>query len=382
MEKRDYYEVLGLTEDEKKLHGDEFENVLKKKFRKLSFQYHPDRQTDKSEAEKKDAEEKFKEIAEAYGILSDPQKRSEYDQFGFNGRHGQGFQANVDINDIINNFFRNAGGGGDFFMGGDDFFGGRRRRDVVNQGNSIRIRIPITIEDAYNGVTKKIRYSHKVRCHDCGGSGLGKGGSVQPCRHCGGSGMIGQTIRRGNFIQTTSSPCPHCNGTGEEVKNPCRTCKGTGLVSEKTEKEIFIPKGVMNGMSYVYQGEGDAPERNNGINGDLIIVVVEQPSDKFNRDGNTVITRKEVSIIDALLGNEVEVNCVDGTQCSFKLNMGAKTGENYRLRGKGMPIIDSSQYGDMLVVIDVISPNMLNEDEKEAIRKLGQMEHFKRSKKL
>lgn len=367
-DKKDYYEIIGITDDEKKLSNEEFLNVLKKKYRKLCVKYHPDKNPDN-----KEAEEKFKEIAEAYDVLSDENKRREYDQYGHMGKSGNGFDfdfSNFNFSDFGFDFnpFETSG-----------FFGNRKRRNErsVVKGTSIRIKVKVTLEDLYKGIHKKIKLDKQVKCPDCDGKGYKDGGSVKACSFCNGTGMFRQVSNRGSFIMEQSFPCQHCNGTGVVVDKPCSTCNGDGISYKKEEIEFDIPKGTANGEAIILQGQGNAPIRNNGVNGDMIIVVEEEPNKAFERHISDIITMKEISLVDALLGESVTVNCIDGSQCSFKLHIGTENGENFKLKGKGMPIKGSNRYGDMYVVVKVKMPKSLTNEEINKINELRNLENFK-----
>lgn len=364
-EKKDFYDIIGITEDEKKLSNDEFLKVLKKKYRKLCVQYHPDKNPNN-----KEAEEKFKEIAEAYDVLSDSKKRQEYDQFGHLGKDGNGFGfnfSNINFDDFDFD---------PFSMGG--FFNNRRRKEKeVNKGSSIRINLKLSLEELYKGVHKKIKLNKHVKCSSCDGKGYNNGGGVKPCPHCQGTGMFIQVTNRGNFVMQQSSPCHYCNGTGSIVENPCSSCNGTGTVLKNEEIEFDVPKGSYNNDVIVIKDKGNAPLRNNGVNGDLIVVISELPNDAFERRENDIITLKEISLIDALLGTDIIVNCVDGTQCTFKTHVGVETGEHFKLKGKGMPIKNTNNYGDMYVVVKVKMPKKLTSKETEKINELKILENFK-----
>lgn len=348
-EKRDYYEVLGV---EKNASPED----IKKTYRKLAIKYHPDKNQGN-----KEAETKFKEIAEAYEVLSNPDKRSEYDQFGHAGKRGMGF-GDFDLN----NFMRN--------MYGNSFF---RQGRQVNKGSSIRIKFPLTLEEMYNGVNKKIKFKKQVPCSHCNSKGHEAGGEIEKCPHCGGNGMILNSFMQGNTMYQQATTCPHCKGSGRIISNPCKVCGGNGLVEKEIELDIDIPKGVEQGMHLTLEGNGNAHPNNEGENGDLIVVIIEKPNNAFERDGSNLMTLKEVSILDAILGNTVTVNCIDGTQCTFKTHVGTKEGEQFRLRGKGMPILNTSNYGDMVVVIKHKMPKYLTDSDKELIGKLSESEAFK-----
>lgn len=350
MEKKDYYKILGLSEEDKKLQGDSFKSKLKKCYKKKALDLHPDRQHGKSDAEKKEAEEKFKEVAEAYEVLSDDTKRSQYDNpmSGFGSAFG-GFNGFEDI------------------MNGFDPFGFNMGGAPKNpKGQTIRITIGATLEELYNGVTKQIKYKKNTKCSNCGGSGMTKESRKETCSHCGGTG---QFFSQNGGWQTIST-CPYCGGKGSTIINPCKTCGGGGLVEEPITVDITIPKNAPDGIQLVLKGYGgDAP--NGGIPGDLLVVIREMPHAKFARQGNDLYFKLEVPVLDALVGGNVVVTTIDGKQLSAKIQQGVSEGAKIRFSGKGMPINESkTAFGDMFGVVTLKMPQKLNATEIETLKTL------------
>lgn len=366
---KNYYDILGITEEEKKLSGQEFNKVLKNKYRALAKRWHPDRY--KEEGEKKKAEEKFKEIAEAYAVLSDEKKRQEYDNpnsgFKFEGFGNGGF----DINDILKNF-----GFGGFDFGGFSGFGSNSRgrgQQGIQKGQSIRITLALSLEDMYNGVDKKVRYNRYEVCPDCKGKGYGANGKMEDCPHCGGTG---QEFRSMGGWQTITT-CSHCHGTGKIISNPCHTCGGNGVIEKSHEAEISIPKGVCQGNQLVIEGGGNAPLHNEGINGDLLVVITEKPNDVFQRNGNDLYFELKVGVLDAILGCEKNIITIDGKTLLTKIQPCIENGTQIKFRGKGMPIYGSNSYGDMIGIVKIVMPKYLSNEEKEAINNLRGKGNFK-----
>ena len=365
MAKRDYYEVLGVSK------GASAEEI-KKAYRKLAVKYHPDKNPGD-----KEAEEKFKEAAEAYSILSDPDKKARYDQFGHAGVEGAGpdFSGGFgNLDDILKEFF----GGGFGGFGGFSGFGGggQRQQQRVYRGRDIRVRVKLTLEEIAKGVEKEITIEKSVPCHDCGGRGAKNASDVKTCPACNGTGQVQRVVN--TFLgQTVSySTCQQCGGEGKIISNPCRTCGGTGLVRKRETIKVKIPAGVEAGMQLTIQGEGHAA-KNNGINGDLLVVIEEQEHPNLKRDGNNLYYTKVVSLPDAILGGEVEVPCLDGPY-KIKVDAGTQSGTVVRLRGKGLPTVNGyGGTGDMYVKIAVWIPRKLNKEEKAVIESLKNNDSFK-----
>lgn len=360
-ERKDYYKILGVTEEEKKLQGKDFEKAIKPKYKKLALQFHPDKQQGKSESEKKEAEEKFKEVAEAYEVLSNSEKRSQYD------------------NPASNFKFDGFSGGFDDFMKGFGFdfnfnpFGNKGNQKRVNKGQSIRISLGVSLEDIYNGVEKTLKYKRMDKCPTCGGSGKGHNSRVETCSHCGGTG---QFFQQNGFVQTIST-CPYCKGKGTIMINPCPTCNGNGIVETENTVKVNIPKGVMQGTQMNLQGQGNAPLNCDGIYGDLLVVFIENEHPKFERNGNDLYFMLEIPVIDGMLGCNVEVETIDGKKLSTKIAQGAEDGYKIRFGGKGMPIMNTNNFGNMIGVIKLKMPKKLTNEEIQLLNQLKEKENFK-----
>ena len=370
MAKRDYYEVLGVS---KGASADE----IKKAYRKLAVKYHPDKNPGD-----KEAEEKFKEAAEAYSVLSDADKKAKYDQFGHAGVDGASpdFSGGFgDLNDILKDIFGSGFGGFSGFGGGGfgGFGGGQRQQQQrVYRGRDIRVRVKLTLEEIANGVEKEISIEKSVPCSDCGGRGAKNSSDVKTCPACNGTGQV-QRVVNSIFGQTvTYSTCQQCGGEGKIISNPCRTCGGTGLVRKRETIKVKIPAGVEAGMQLTIQGEGHAA-KNNGINGDLLVVIEEQEHPNLKREGNNLYYTKIISIPEAILGAEVEIPCLDGAY-KVKVEPGTQSGSVVRLRGKGLPTVNGyGGTGDLYVKFAVWVPKKLNKDEKEIVEALKNKDGFK-----
>ena len=371
MAKRDYYEVLGV---DKNASADE----IKKAYRKLAVKYHPDKNPGD-----KEAEEKFKEAAEAYSILSDADKKAKYDQFGHAGVDGAGpdFSGGFgNLNDILNDLFGGAFGGGfgGFSGFGGGFGGGRggQRQQRVYRGRDIRVRVKLTLEEIAKGVEKEISIEKSVPCTECGGKGAKNSSDIKTCSACNGTGQV-QRVANSIFGQTvTYSTCQQCGGEGKVVTNPCRSCGGTGLVRKRETIKVKIPAGVEAGMQLTIQGEGHAA-KNNGINGDLLVVIEEQEHQDLKREGNNLYYTKVISLPDAILGAEVEVPCLDGPY-KIKVDAGTQSGTVVRLRNKGLPTVNGyGGTGDMYVKFAVWIPKKLDREDKAVIESLRGKESFK-----
>ena len=368
-EKRDYYEVLGIQKGAS-------EDDIKQAYRKAALKWHPDRWVNGTDAEKKTAEEKFKEASEAYSVLSDPQKRAKYDQFGFAGVDGaagpdfsQGFG---NLNDILENLFggRFSFGGGGFDFGNFGFGGGSQRQGArTMRGRDIRTRVKLTLEEIQNGCDKEVTIERNRPCPDCGGRGTRNESDIKTCPTCKGSGQVGQTVNSFFGRTVTYSTCPQCNGEGKIVSNPCRRCGGSGLERKKETIRVHIPAGVENGMQITVRGEGHAAPRG-GMNGDLLIVVEEQAHSQFKREGENLFYTRVISVTDAILGCELTIPCLDGPY-KLKLDPGTQSGTVQRLRGKGLPSVNGYGKGDLYVKILVWIPRKLRGADKEAVEKLA-----------
>ena len=370
-EKRDYYEVLGVAKDASA-------EDIKKAYRKLALQYHPDRNPGD-----KVAEEKFKEAAEAYDVLSDSQKRASYDKFGFAGADGSGFGGfgggGFSVEDIFRNFgdifgghFGGSGGGFGF---GDIFgFGGGGSGRRVERGSDIRIHLKLTLEEIMSGVDKKVKITKLVHCPDCAGKGALSDSDIKSCPECKGSGYVVKTARSIFGITQSQSVCGRCGGSGKVIEKPCRKCGGSGLVKSPEEISFKVPAGVAQGMTLTLQGKGNAA-RNGGVNGDLYVAIDEIPHKDFERDGNDLIYPLFISIPDAITGSEVEIPAIGG-RLKIKVPAGTQSGKMLRLKGKGVPDVNGYGAGDLLVYVQVWIPSKLTAEEKELVEKLRKCQSF------
>ena len=369
-EKRDYYEVLGVG---KNATADE----IKKAYRKLAVKYHPDKNPGD-----KVAEEKFKEAAEAYSVLSDADKRAKYDQFGHAGVDGAApdFSGGFgDLNDILNDLFGGGFSGFSGFGGGFSGFGGgrsQRQQQRVYRGRDIRVRVKLTLEEIAKGVEKEISIEKSVPCPDCGGKGAKNTSDIKTCPACNGTGQVQRVVNSFLGQTVTYSTCQQCGGEGKIITNPCRTCGGSGLVRKRETIKVKIPAGVEAGMQLTVQGEGHAA-KNNGINGDLLVVIEEQEHPNLKRDGNNLYYTKVISMPDAVLGSEVEIPCLDGTY-KVKVEPGTQSGSVVRLRGKGLPTVNGyGGTGDLYVKFAVWIPKRLSKEEKELVEAMRGKDGFK-----
>ncbi len=366
MAKRDFYEILGVPRN-----ADEAE--LKKAYRKMALKYHPDKNPgDKA------AEEKFKEAAEAYEVLSDKDKRSRYDQFGHagmgNGGGGYGgfSGGGMNMEDIFSQFgdiFGSGSFGGGFGRGSG---GGRR----VNRGTNLRVKVKLTLEEIANGVQKKIKVNKYISCKSCHGTGAEGSSGFSNCSTCHGSGHVTRVTDTILGRMQTTQTCPHCGGEGKTIKNKCNTCFGDGIVKGEEVIEINIPAGVSDEMQLSMNGKGNAAARG-GIPGDLIVAIEEEPHAELKRDGINLHYDLHVSFIDAALGTSIEVPTIDG-KARIKIEPGTQGGKVLRLRDKGLPDINNPRHkGDLLVDINVWTPRHLNNEERAALEKLRHSENFK-----
>ena len=368
MAKRDYYEVLGV---DKNASADD----IKKAYRKMAIKYHPDKNPGD-----KEAEEKFKEAAEAYSVLSDADKKARYDQFGHSGVEGAGpdFSGGFgNLNDILNDLFGGAFGGGfGGFSGFGGGFGGGQRQQRVYRGRDIRVRVKLTLEEIAKGVEKEINIEKNVPCSDCSGKGAKNSSDIKNCPACNGTGQVQRVVNSFLGQTVTYSTCQQCGGEGKIISNPCKSCNGSGLVRKRETIKVKIPAGVEAGMQLTIQGEGHAA-KNNGINGDLLVVIEEYDHPNLKREGNNLYYTKVISVVDAMLGTEVNIPCLDGDY-KIKIEPGTQSGEVVRLRGRGLPTVNGySGTGDLYVKIGVWIPKKLNKDEKALIESLREKESFK-----
>jgi molecular chaperone DnaJ len=367
MSKRDFYEILGVA---KTSSADD----IKKAYRKVAMQFHPDRNPgDKS------AEDKFKEAAEAYEILSDADKKAQYDRYGHagvanNGRGGFSGGAGMNMDDIFSQF-------GDIF--GDDlfgsFFGGRRggaggSRARGVRGSNLRVKIKLTYEEIAKGVTKNIKVKKYVVCATCGGSGARDKGSVQTCGTCGGSGQVRRVSNTFLGQMQTVTTCPTCNGEGAVVTAKCNSCKGEGRTYGEETVTIDIPAGVQEGMQLSVGGRGNAGERG-GSAGDLIILIEEEQHAELHRDGLNTAYELHISFADAVFGMQAEVPTIDG-KAKIKIPAGTQSGKIFRLKGKGFPGVNSYEKGDQLIHVNVWTPQHVSSEEKEILEKLNASANF------
>ena len=369
-EKRDYYEVLGV---QKNANADE----IKKAYRKAAIQYHPDKNPGD-----KQAEEKFKEAAEAYDVLSNPDKRARYDQFGHAGMSGAagggggfggGSGGGFSVGDIFSQFgdiFGGHFGGGGFRSSSS---GGRR----VNRGSDIRIKVRLTLAEIANGVTKKLKINKTVACDKCGGTGAKDADSYSTCSTCNGTGHVTRVENTFFGRMQTQSVCPTCGGTGKVITSPCDKCKGEGTVRGSEVVEIKIPAGVGEGMMLTVTGKGNAA-RHGGVNGDLQVLIEEEPHPELMRDGNDLIHNLNITVTLALLGGTVEVPTVDG-RAKIKIAPGTHAGKVLRLGGKGLPDVNGYGRGDELVVVDITIPSKLNAEEKRLVEELSRQPGFQKA---
>ena len=373
MAKRDYYEVLGVDKNASA-------EDLKKAYRKLALKYHPDRNPGD-----KEAEEKFKEAAEAYSVLSDPDKKARYDQFGHAGVEGGaggfggGGFADFDLNDILNSVFGrgfNFGGSGGFggFSGFGGFGGGSgRSQQRVQRGGNLRIKAKVTLEDIAQGVEKKYKVKKYVTCKTCHGSGS-KDGEMETCGHCHGAGVVVEVRRTILGQMQTQSTCPHCNGLGKIVKHKCPDCNGEGVQLSEEVVTVPIPRGVAEGMQFQLSGKGHAGPHN-GVPGDLIVQIEELPHDTFERQENNLLYTAYINFVDATLGTSLEIPTLQG-KVKMKIEPGTPSGKILRLRGKGLPDVNGYGSGDMLVSINVWIPKATNKEERELLEKLRNSPNF------
>ena len=375
-QKRDYYEVLGVNKNSTP-------DEIKSAYRKAALKWHPDKWVNGTDAEKKTAEENFKEASEAYSVLSDENKKARYDRYGFAGMDGGsasgggGFSGfgDFDLNDILNSVFGRGFDFGGGFSGFSGFGGGGSRGGTVKQrGSNIRVKVKLNLQEIAHGVKKKIKVSKYVACTHCHGSGS-EDGSTETCPTCHGRGQVVQTVNSFFGQMQTASVCPTCNGTGTVIKKKCTHCGGEGIMKGDEVIEIDIPAGVGEGMQLTVRGKGNAGPHN-GVNGDLLVLIEEEPHPEFERDESTLIYNLFITIPEAILGTQAEVPTVDG-KVRVKIAPGTQSGKVLRLRGKGLPILNGYGTGDMLVNVNVWIPKKFNKKEEELLQQLAQSENFK-----
>lgn len=368
MSKRDYYEVLGVAKGVS-------EAELKKAYRKLAMKYHPDR--NKGDA---DAEKKFKEAAEAYEILRDPQKRAQYDQFGHAGLGGQGGFGgggmDFDVEDIFSRFGDIFGGG---FFGDDIFGGGRgrsrgRRREPGTPGSDLKIRIPLTLEEIAFGTEKKLKVKKQLNCDTCSGTGAASDSDFETCGTCNGLGEVRQVTRTMLGQMVNVQACPTCQGEGRIIRNKCKNCSGEGRVKGEETIKVSIPSGVSDGNYLTLRGQGNAGRRG-GSAGDLIVLIQETEHEHFMRDGNNIYYDLTLTIPQAILGAEIEVPTLKG-KAKLRIEEGTQPGKLLRMRGKGIIGLNNSGEGDQYVRVNVYIPKNLTDKERSAIESLQGNDNF------
>jgi molecular chaperone DnaJ len=378
-EKRDYYEVLEVSKDAT---ADE----IKKAYRKKAIQYHPDKNPGD-----KVAEEKFKEAAEAYDVLSNPDKRARYDQFGHAGMNGAaggaggfggfGGAQSMNMEDIFSMFGDIFGGHGGF---GGGFGGGGRAQQRKFRGSDLRVKVRLNLKEISTGVEKKFKLKKYVTCDHCHGTGAEGDGGTETCATCKGTGSVYRTQQSLFGMMQTQTVCPQCGGEGKVIKNKCKHCGGEGVVQGEEVVSVKIPAGVAAGMQLTVQGKGNAG-RHNGYNGDLLVVIEEEPHPELIRDDEDLIYNLLLDFPTAALGGSVEIPTIDG-KVKVKIEAGTQPGKVLRLRGKGLPQVDSYGYnagtGDLLVNVSVYVPEKLSKDEKSLIEKMQAAEGFKPSETL
>lgn len=365
MTKRDYYEILGVNRNAS---NDE----IKSSYRKLAMQYHPDRNPGN-----KEAEEKFKECAEAYEVLSDAQKRQRYDQFGHQGVDSTGFHGFDNINDIFSHFsdiFGGFGRSGSIF---DDFFGGstsRRSRSRGVPGSDLKINLKLTLEEIADGIEKTLKVKKYKPCSSCGGTGAKSGSGYTTCSYCNGTGEIRQATRSifGQFINVTE--CHHCNGEGRIVKDRCPECGGEGRIKSESTLKVNIPAGVVEGNYIPLRGQGNSGARG-GENGDLLVFIEEAQHKYFTRLNDDIIYELEISFPEAVMGVDVVVPTLKG-KAKLKVESGTQAGSVLRMKDKGIKHLNGYGRGDQLVKINIITPKKISSKEKDLLKELSKSENF------
>lgn len=376
MAKRDYYEVLGVDKSAS-------EDDIKKAYRKLAIKYHPDRNPGN-----KEAEEKFKEAAEAYDVLHDAQKRQQYDQFGFDapgagsgfGGFSGGGAGGFSMDDIFSMFGDVFGGhsgfGGFGGFGGESGFGGGGQR-AQYRGADLRLKVKLTLQEIGTGVTKKFKVKKDVTCQHCHGTGAENGSASETCPTCHGRGVVVKTVRTMLGMMQTQTECPTCHGEGTVIKDKCHVCHGSGVVKGEEVVEIKIPAGVAEGMVVNVPGKGNAGQHN-GVSGNIQVLIEEEHNDIFVRDGQDLVYNLLLDFPTATLGGSVDIPTLEGTHVRIKIDAGTQPGKTLRLRGKGLPEVQGYRSrGDMVVYISVFVPKTLNKEEKDAIEKLRGNDNFK-----
>ena len=361
MAKRDYYEILGLSRNATP-------EELKKAYRKTAIKYHPDKNPDNPEAE-----DLFKEAAEAYEILSNPQKRERYDRFGHQGVGGSGGfgGGSMNMDDIFSQFGDIFGGGSAF----ESFFSGGGRGTRQRRGSNLRIKLKLTLDEVSHGVEKKIKVKRYISCDVCGGNGAKNGTALQTCSTCNGSGQTRKVVNTMLGQMVSTNTCPTCSGEGKIVSQRCDNCHGEGRLMEEEVIPVQIPEGVGEGIQLSMSGKGNVPKRG-GVPGDLLIVIEEAEDEDLKRDGSNIVYDLHLSFVDAVLGTDVEVPTVDG-KVKIKIEPGTQSGKILRLRGKGIKDINGYGKGDQLIHVNVWTPQKVSNDEKQLLEELRQSPNFK-----
>ena len=373
MSKRDYYDILGVAKNSSP-------EEIKKAYRKLAIKFHPDKNPDDHTAE-----DKFKEAAEAYEILSNPEKKQRYDHYGHagvGGASGGGYGGGgMNMEDIFSQFGDIFGGGGGGGGGSpfDSFFGGQQRGGSsgrrVTKGTNLRIKVKLTLEEIAHGAEKKIKVNKQIVCKTCDGSGAKDKSSISTCKTCGGSGAVRRVTNTILGQMQTTATCPTCNGSGSQITSKCNVCHGEGTVRGEETIDINIPAGVSDGMQLSMSGKGNAAP-NGGIPGDLIILIEEIPHETLKREGNNVVYDLHLSIIDAALGFSAEVPTIDG-KAKIKIEPGTQSGKLLRLKGKGIPEVNSYHRGDQIIHVNIWTPKALSSEERSMLEKLRESPNFK-----
>lgn len=360
-EKRDYYEVLGVEKGAS-------EDEIKKAYRKLAKANHPDLHPGD-----KECEERFKEVNEAYEVLSDPDKRAKYDQFGHaafdpsaGGPGGAGFGGFGGFGDIFGDIF--GGGFGDIFGGG--FGGGQTQRSGPRRGENLRVRLNITFEEAAFGCEKEINVGRVEQCPDCKGTGCAPGTTPEVCTQCHGTGTVTQAQRTPFGMMQSQTVCPKCRGKGQIIHQPCPDCRGAGAVRKRRTIQVNIPAGIDNGQTISLRGQGHSG-KNGGPAGDLLITVMVRPHEIFRRDGTAVFCEAPITFTQAVLGGTLEIPTIDG-KVKYDIPEGTQTGTVFRLRGKGIPVLNGRGRGDQYVTVNIETPRNLNREQKEALKKFSE----------
>lgn len=363
-EKRDYYDVLGVSKSSS-------EDEIKKAYRKLAKQYHPDMNPGDAEAERK-----FKEVNEAYDVLSDSDKKAKYDQYGHaafdpSSGAGAGFGGfgdfGFDLSDIFSSFFGGGGGG---------------RRNGPMRGDDINVRVTLTFEEAVFGTKKEISYNKIQKCSDCNGSGAAKGTSPKTCSKCGGTGQVRVQQRTPLGVMQTTKTCDGCHGTGKIIEKPCSSCKGAGYVRAPKKLEVNIPAGIDDGQRIALRGQG-SDGRNGGAAGDLNLIVSVRPHAVFEREGNDLYCEVPITFTEATLGAEIEIPTLEGNQ-KFTIPEGTQTGTTFTLRQKGVQYVNSKNRGNLHITVNVEVPKNLTGEQKDLLSKFadscGESNYTKRTK--